>query len=579
MNKLSISTAARGPISFAIKARLAAALLLTALLVSSASAQFIYVANAGEDTVSKIDITTNVEVARYATWFTSGTNHIIHTPIPPAGDKAHQGPAPSRIAQDSAGFVYVLDRFWGSHLPVLLKIAPTGAPTSSGSGFSAVLPILDSNSNNDIDSGEAADKRILWAKSIGNPVDVGQLGRALAIDTTGMLWVGLYGTSVGYLPRYYRVDPASGTVLPPVTGVPFPTPAPAGSYGAYSAQVDVNGKLWSVDEHHTLTEIDTLNASYPAIAHSHSSFGDNYSVSIYNDCSVTPPKVKVYLPDHTKGQVYIVYDPQTGNFSNPPPLLASSCPTCLFQSVSIGVDLHGDIVSGEWSTTGRVIKSHPNGQLVWDTNTLPAGPAVTARDLHGLIIDSNDDVWAVHWYENRVVKYSGVDGHWIATVPVGDQPYTYGNAPPPTCTGSPAPTPTPTPNPTPTQGGGCADVSDKEIRCLPGGGYSYTFNVANNSGSAMSQILLTPVAGSTFTLSPQLTNLSSPLPNGQSTTVSTTIGNAKPGDKVCFFVSLLAEKDPCCNVQVCLTMPRCGEIEGPTHPPPVPRLRPGKKRP
>jgi hypothetical protein len=138
-----------------------------------------------------------------------------------------------------------------------------------------------------------------------------------------------------------------------------------------------------------------------------------------------------------------------------------------------------------------------------------------------------------------------------------------------------------------TQGGssGCAQVTG-EARCLPNGGYSYTFNVTNNSGNAISQILLTPEQGSTFTLTPQLTNLTTPLQSGQSTTVTTTIGNIQPGDKVCFFVSLMSEKDACCIVKVCPTIPQCGGTPPPppTYPTPAtsapPRQMPrGKRRP
>src|SRR4051812_47212715 len=99
-----------------MRLHLTAAVLLLALVIPRASAQpYIYVANAGEDTVSKIDVTTNQEVARYATWFTSGVNHISHLGNPWAGA------APSRIARDAAGNVYVLDRFFSTpnppHLP------------------------------------------------------------------------------------------------------------------------------------------------------------------------------------------------------------------------------------------------------------------------------------------------------------------------------------------------------------------------------------------------------------------------------------------------------------------------------
>jgi hypothetical protein len=143
------------------------------------------------------------------------------------------------------------------------------------------------------------------------------------------------------------------------------------------------------------------------------------------------------------------------------------------------------------------------------------------------------------------------------------------------CNVSPTPTPTPTSTPV---ASGCAQVTG-DIRCLPNGGYSYTFTVKNNSGKPMSQILLTPVQGSSFTLSPQLTNLGSPLASGQSTTVATTIGGAKPGDKVCFFVSLMSDKDACCIVQVCLTMPQCGDISPTPPPPPARQLPRGKGRP
>jgi len=139
------------------------------------------------------------------------------------------------------------------------------------------------------------------------------------------------------------------------------------------------------------------------------------------------------------------------------------------------------------------------------------------------------------------------------------------------------PTPTPSPTATVTPTPGCAQISGQPV-CLPNGGYSYTLNITNNSGSDISQVLLTPLPGSTFTLTPQLTHLSSPLQNGQSTTVTTNIGDAKPGDKVCFFASLMSAKAACCNVQVCLTLPTCGSGQNPTNPTKPPRQLPRSKR-
>jgi YVTN family beta-propeller protein len=528
--------------------------LLTALVAPCARAAgpYIYVGNTGEDTVSKIDAGTNTEVARIATWFTSGSPNFV---APRAHPQTQAGPCPSRIAKDPAGFVYVLDRFFPSgtpstpnaHLPVLLKIAPTAV--------GPIVPMLDNNpTNNHIDPPEITDARVLWAKEIGTPgTDEGALGRALCMDTTGNLWVGMYNRQ-----QYYKVNPATGAMI----GGPVNTPG----HTPYGCQVDVNGKLWSVDEKNSLAEFDTTASAPVATVRSHP--GLNYSLSLFNDCSSTPPKIKVYLSDRS-GQTYIAFDAQTSTFSYPPPAAVPK-----FVSYSVAVDSKGNVISGAFAT-GEVIKVSPSGTLLWDTNT--AGPTQPTTNLHGLIIDDNDDVWAVHLANDRVVKYSGANGTYIATVPVGVMPYTYGNTPPATCTGTPTPTPTPTSTPTPTPTPGCAQVTG-EARCLPNGGYSYTFTVTNNSGSDMSQILLTPLAGSTFTLSPQLFNLSSPLHNGQSTTVTTNIGNAKPGDKVCFFVSLMSDKAACCIVQVCPTLPSCGVIETGTPPPPR-QLPRGKRRP
>ena len=234
-----------------------------------------------------------------------------------------------------------------------------------------------------------------------------------------------------------------------------------------------------------------------------------------------------------------------------------------FVSLAVGVDKKGNIVSG--AQNGEVIKTTPTGTVLWKSNT-----AGTTSDLHGLIIDDNDDVWAVDRAGNQVIKYDGANGTKLGTVAVGLQPYTYGNTPPPACTSGGSPTPTPTPTPTATPG--CASVTDKEIRCLPDGSYSYTFTVTNNSGAAMSQVLLTPAKDGAFTLTPELSKPGSPLANGHSTTITTTIGRVKPGEKTCFFLTLLSDNAPCCIVRVCPALPPCGEVPSP-NPSPSPQRR------
>jgi hypothetical protein len=573
MNKLSASKAALARLTTTRRLGVAAAFVASGISLAAFAGPFIYVGNTGEDTVSKIDVATNQEVARYAAWFTSGSNSIPYRVY--ANTSA--GPAPSRIATDAAGNAYVLDRFFDqpppagqttpvSHLPVLLKIAATGGVSGSTTSAGPVLQMLDNNpTDNHISPGEATDVRILWAKEIGAtghwPAgDEGALGRALCMDTTGNLWVGMFNSS-----RYYQVSPATGTVI----GGPINTPG----HTPYGCQVDTNGILWSAGVSNSLAEIDTKNLSTPAKIHYHS--GLNYAVAVSNDCSSTPPKVKVYLSDQT-GKNYITYDPQALAFTYPPPGITPFN----VASYAIAVDSQGNIISG--AVNGRVMKISPTGSVIWDTGS--GGQPVT--NLHGLIVDGNDDIWAVNCANvGQAIKYTGASGAWTPgqTVKIGRLPYTYANAAPPTCVAksTPTPTPTPTATPTPTPTPGCASITDKEMRCLPDGSYSYTFNVTNNSGAAMSQVLLTPVSEGAFTLTPQLSNLGSPLASGQSITITTNIGHVKPGEKVCFFLSLLSDNAPCCIVRVCPALPQCGEVPSPTFSPAPrsPSPPPPNKRP
>ncbi len=565
MNKLYPAKAALSRLTLRRRLWLAGALIAASISLSAFAGPFIYVGNTGEDTVSKIDVGTNQEVARYAAWFTSGQNSIPYRVY--ANTSA--GPAPSRIATDAAGNAYVLDRFFDqppppgqttpiSHLPVLLKIAPTGGVPGNTTSAGTVLPMLDNNGDNHISAGEATDVRILWAKEIGAAGhypggDEGGLGRALCMDTTGNLWVGMFNSQ-----RYYRIDPATGLV----NGGPIST----SGHTPYGCQVDTNGILWSAGVSNSLAEIDTKNLSAPAKIHYHS--GLNYAIAVSNDCSSTPPKVKVYMSDQT-GNNYITYDPQAppaSAFTYPPPGITPFT----VASYAIAVDSKGNIISAGYKQAGstsstspaRIMKISPSGSTIWDTGT--GGQPVT--NLHGLIVDANDDIWAVNCADNgEAIKYSGGNGAHLATVKIGRLPYTYANAAPPVCVAktTPTPTPTPTPTATPTATPGCASVTDKDVRCLPDGSYAYTFDVKNNSGAAISQVLLTPQTEGVFTLSPQLSKLGSPLANGQATSITTNVGHIKPGEKVCFFLSLLADNAPCCIVKVCPTLPQCAEVPSP----------------
>lgn len=103
------------------------------------------------------------------------------------------------------------------------------------------------------------------------------------------------------------------------------------------------------------------------------------------------------------------------------------------------------------------------------------------------------------------------------------------------------------------------EASTKEISCLAdgSGGYLYLFSVTNNTGHLVTDILLTPPAGSNFTLSQQHFTPTGGLANGASITLQLTIYGGQPGQEACFDVTLMSEKGECCTTRVCPVLPDC----------------------
>lgn len=106
----------------------------------------------------------------------------------------------------------------------------------------------------------------------------------------------------------------------------------------------------------------------------------------------------------------------------------------------------------------------------------------------------------------------------------------------------------------------CAEVKAEEISCKRDekGNFFYTFTVKNNTNSPVHSVLLTPQIGSTFTISNQPIIFASPLQSGDTSAPQTvSIGNVKPGEEICFTITLMSKEGPCCTITICLTMPSC----------------------
>ncbi|WP_404364442.1 hypothetical protein [Marinobacter sp.] len=356
----------------------------------------LWIANAGEDTVSRIDTDNDCETARYETWFDAGITG------------AFGGPAPSRTAVDGDGNVFVANRHFDNKNVSVLKILLEGGIDRNGNGVidtssdtngdcviqpGEMIPLVDTNGNGVLEDNELADERVAFVEQIPNTQ--GLLGRSLCLDNEGDIWVGTYFSGA-----YYELNPGNGTVQngPISTGT-----------SNYGCVIDGDGILFGASLGSQMPIIDTNTHTLLGVR----THGSDYGIAAGNG--------KVYKA--SAGSPYLIYDPNsgagepdgdpvTGTFSTPA-VFASS-------SLGIGVDGNGDVVQGN-----TIIRKYDGDTdtLIWATSN-PSGTGAT----RGIIADSNNNIWAVNLSANNVTKFRGTDGQFLNTVPVGNGPYTYSDA-------------------------------------------------------------------------------------------------------------------------------------------------------
>jgi hypothetical protein len=211
---------------------------------------FLWIANTGENTVSKVDIETGREVARYASVRGSGSLGIPGVPSPGAfdGDQQNCGNCPSRTAIDFEGDAFVANRAFDQQGTVT-KFAndPVRCVDRNGNGVIDTSTDLDGDGIINVsDAGEflgESDECIIWTVPVGNNNGV---PRGLAIDAggpdgeAGNVWVGLFSES--------RVVQISGDTGAPITrggsNVSVDLTAGSNSMSPYGAAVDGGGYLW-----------------------------------------------------------------------------------------------------------------------------------------------------------------------------------------------------------------------------------------------------------------------------------------------------------------------------------------------
>lgn len=357
-----------------------------------------WIANAGEDTVSKWDTNTNKELARYRTWFGPAgyqgyVNHI-------GNDWA--GAAPSRTCVDPQGNVYVANRHFDGRPADVIKIFANDWIDLNGDGImetstsSTALPMNDTNNNGIIDSYEIQDERIAWVVSVG---PANGTGRSLSISPNGDIWLGLYSAQT-----YYKLSSADGSILGGPIDVKPNTP--------YGSLIDRQGILWGASYAQNLLRLDTNNGNVKV--YNHSTYGTlDYGIALGTD---EHGNTIVYQADPGLGETYIQFNSSSETFSNPASLH--------YQCTGIATDSHGNILASVYAGggVGGVSKFWPNGTLIW------TAAAQNVSEARGTVVDSNDDVWVIHRLANKLSKFNGTNGAHLGVFDTGDGPYTYSDA-------------------------------------------------------------------------------------------------------------------------------------------------------
>lgn len=383
------------------------------LNVFGSSFPVLWIANAGEDTLSKIDSAQQTaspgrEIARYRTWFNSG--NYSHD--------AWSGAAPSRTAVDSSGNAYVANRgFQSAGYPgwaYVFKLlndgsADTSADTNGNGRIEAaeMKPLVDSNGNGVIDAAEIQDKRIAWAVRVPDGVYTGggttpipprqnALARALCIGTDGNLWVGMYNR-----PEYWKISAVDGhTIAGPVTVEGL----------NYGCLIDQNGTLWGANwQDGRITRIQNTASNsgpYPYTRVSVPSAA--YGLALRRDAANVTHLIM-------GGSCSSYVELNTNTLAWLRPAAANYC------TYAVGTDNDGNILASKVS--GGVVKFAPDGRVLWDK-----GSQVGGSDSRGVIADADNNVWQVHRASHNMAKYRGTDGAFLGVIPVGYEPYTYSDA-------------------------------------------------------------------------------------------------------------------------------------------------------
>lgn len=322
---------------------------------------YIWIANAAEGTLSKLDARTGREVARYRTGPSSSTS-------------------PSRTAVDNEGNCWVANRGNGA----VLKISMNGGIDKNNDG--EIKTSHDANGNGRIDS----DEILPWGEDEAVLVNVvpgssNSAPRGLVLDKKGRVWVGLYRDK-----KYVVLDKEGN-----LTGIEVNV-----NGQPYGTVIDKKGHLWSVSKDaQRIERIDTNEEKY---IEQHIIDKNVYGIAVDGQGIVWSPTADT--------NELVRLNPETGEYS-----LHTSDGVC---GRGVAVDNDGNIWVA-FSTNHKIGKFDGQGNHLFSVDISSSGDHPI-----GVAVDDDGNIWAVNRYSDNAVKIKS-DGEIMGFYPVGEGPYTY----------------------------------------------------------------------------------------------------------------------------------------------------------
>jgi len=328
---------------------------------------FIWIANSGEGTISKLDTRTGNELGRYRTSEGNGN--------------------PSRTTVDKEGNVWVGNRSNNT----ITKI-----------GLSEWGQCIDKNKNGVIDTSQGATDIKNWGEDeclllhialAYNGVDTPSDIRLVAIDKDNNVFAGgRYQTSL------FKVNGATGEIIGAVNTL----------QGHYGGVVDKYGNLWSMQYASGKVQKITNNMSTKElISLGHKGYG--IAIDKYG---------KIWTTEH--GSIFSTFDP-----ADPTATLKVFDQTDSYYAQGIACDGNGDIFIAGSSSQSLVghYKQRFSADGTFEGVDFVTNYAVGQGPI-GVAVDSQGKVWSANYHANSASRIDPITGE-VANFPAGATPYNY----------------------------------------------------------------------------------------------------------------------------------------------------------